>query len=168
MGWVKCKALNRLVLWNLLQQMKVKTNYIINFFGRIIFVLIPNKTPTNPSTLKKWKVPFWKSSESIQPSSGCTMYDLQSVSRSIGAQLQEEMEVEGLDGATASLIFFVVVAILVFGCLQVGCRWSRGCPGLEGERGTVVWVWYVIHGDFQCLNCEFHRIHVWCICVHLP
>ena len=32
---------------------------------------------------------------------------------------QEEMEVEGLDGATASLIFFVVVAILVFGCLQV-------------------------------------------------
>ena len=32
---------------------------------------------------------------------------------------EEMMEVEGLDGATASLIFFVVVAILVFGCLQV-------------------------------------------------
>lgn len=29
-----------------------------------------------------------------------------------------EMEVEGLDGATASLGFFLVVGILIFGCLQ--------------------------------------------------
>jgi hypothetical protein len=31
-----------------------------------------------------------------------------------------EMEVEGLDGATASLGFFLVVGILIFGCLQDG------------------------------------------------
>lgn len=41
-------------------------------------------------------------------------------------ELQEmEMEVEALDGATASLGFFVVVGLLIFACLQVGrfrCR----------------------------------------------
>ena len=30
-----------------------------------------------------------------------------------------EMEVEGLDGATAVAGFFVVIALLIFGCLQV-------------------------------------------------
>lgn len=47
MGWVKCKTLNRLFLWNLLQQME-ETNYIINFFGRIIYFGYPNKTHIPP------------------------------------------------------------------------------------------------------------------------
>ena len=55
------------------------------------------------------------------------MYDLQFLDRS--SQVKEEMEVEGLDGATASLIFFVVVAILVFGCLQVW--WSAVGLGVQ-------------------------------------
>ena len=43
----------------------------------------------------------------------------QQISPKLRSRIQEiEMEVEGLDGATASLGFFVVVGILVFGCLQ--------------------------------------------------
>ena len=40
----------------------------------------------------------------------------------LGCALSQEieMEVEGLDGATASLGFFLVVGILIFGCLQDG------------------------------------------------
>ena len=80
------------------------------------------------------------------------------------------MEVEGLDGATASLIFFVVVAILVFGCLQVvvvGGGVGLGGVQVFGWRPREVrvrWydgygmVWYVIS---SVLNCESHRIHTY-------
>ena len=47
MGWVKCKTLKRLFLWNLLQQME-ETNYIVNFFVRLILFWIPNKTYIPP------------------------------------------------------------------------------------------------------------------------
>lgn len=74
---------------------------------------------------------------------------------------QEEMEVEGLDGATASLIFFVVVAILVFGCLQVvvgvGGRVLGGGPGLDGGREGYGGMGMVCHkyGEISSvLNCE--------------
>lgn len=47
-----------------------------------------------------------------------------------------EMEVEALDGATASLGFFVVVGLLIFACLQVGDP-----AGVGGVTAAVISGW---------------------------
>ena len=57
------------------------------------------------------------------------------------------MEVEGLDGATASLGFFLVVGLLIFGCLQDGqlCaevpRWECDPVFEESEVGRFPKSW---------------------------
>ena len=139
------------------------------FFWKDNLFWIPQQN-TYPSTLKKWKeFHFLSIFRVLSTLSLHGMYDVRppavrkprSIDRAQLHNQEEMMEVEGLDGATASLIFFVVVAILVFGCLQVvvvGGGVGLGGVQVFGWRPREVRVrWYDGYG----MVCHFQCFELW-------